>query len=186
MIEIFNKIIIDPTNPISFLVLIIGFVSSYLKPFIKSQDFFEKDIQLTLSEIKEKICKKHLSLLKDAIEIDSLSSLRGTPSDTKDLIDNYTTSLFKNVERTLELKKVLKKIRFIYNFLFFSTIIGLIVLVFNSIVKGIIEFDFNKYVTVTIVVFMIFLILGQIYGLFQLRRIEEKNKFFREEIFDSN
>lgn len=184
MAEIFNKIIIDPTNYISLLVLIIGLVSNYLKPFVKSQDFFEEDIGLILSEIKEKICKEYFSLLKTALDIDSLSSLRGTPSNTPDLINTYTALLFKSVERTLELKKVLRKVRTIYSFLFFSTIIGLIVLLFNSILKSIVEF--NVYVTIILMISMILLIFGQIYGLFLLRRIEGKNKFFKEEILGSN
>lgn len=186
MPEILNKIIIDPTNHISFVVLIIGFISNYLKPFIKSQDLFENDIQLILSEIKESICKEHALLLKATIDIDSSSALRGTPPNTPDLIGNYNTSLFKSIERTLKLKRLLKKVRSVYNFLFLSTIIGLIVLVFNLVSKNIMELNFNKYVIMTVTVLMTALFLGQIYGLFQLRKIEEKNKFFKEEILGSN
>ena len=184
MTEIFNKIIFDPTNYISMSVLIIGLVSNYLKPFIKSQDFFEEDIGLILSEIKEKTCKEYFSLLKTAIDIDSLSALRGTPSNTPDLINNYTVLLFKSVERTLELKRILRKVRAIYNFLFFSTTIGLIVLLSNSILKSIIKV--NKYITIILMISMILLILGQMYGMFLLRKIEGKNKFFKEEFLGSN
>ena len=177
---------IDLTNHISFVVLIIGFISNYLKPFIKSQDLFENDIQLILSEIKENICGEHALLLKAAIDIDSSSVLRGTPPNTPDLIGNYNALLFKSIERTLKLKRLLKKVRFIYNFLFFSTVTGLIVLVSNLISKNILEFNFNQYVIITIIALMTALFLGQIYGLFQLRKIEEKNKFFREEILGSS
>ena len=184
MIEIFNKIIIDLTNYSSLLVVIIGLVSNYLKPFIKSQDFFEKDIGLILSEIKEKTCKEHTSLLKNAIDIDSLPSLRGTPSNTSDLINNYTVLLFKSIERTFELKKILRKVRSIYKFLFYSTMIGLIVFLLNTVLTSIIEV--NKYITMILMILMILMIFGQIYGMFLLKGIEEKYKFFKEEFLGSS
>ena len=166
-------------------VLAVGLVLYHLKPFIKSQDIFEREIKLLLSKLREKVCTNYSLLLEKAMSATSLdvrdfSSLRGKPPDKPDIIDSHAKTLFKSIEKSLDLKKHLRKIRAIYSFLFISTIAGLIGLIFSLISYD----NITVYKNIISNIMLIFL-FGQIAGVIYIKNTERKIQFIEEEILDS-
>ncbi len=173
-------------------VLAVGFVSHYLKPFIKTQDVLEKEIKLLLSKLREKVCANYSLLLEKAMSEASLdvgkpSSLRGGPPDKPDIIDSHAQTLFKSIEKSLDLKKYLRKIRAVYRCLFISTILGLIGLILTFIIYGssIINDDSMALYKNIISCIMLIILIGQIAAVFFIRGIDGKIQFLEEEILDS-
>ena len=156
------------------IVLITGLSFSHLKIFIREKNVLEKDINLILSKIKEKICESYKSLLEASLDSNSFVPLRGDAQNKPDLINNHVNILFKNSERNFKLKKLLDKIKNIYTFLFLSKVISLIVLFVILIAQNIISF--NIYIEIGIISVMAILFIGQIYNAFSLRKVEEKVK----------
>ena len=176
-------VILSQHTTISLLTLCTGLVIRYFQPFIKNQEVFEKDIKLLLSKFKEKVCTEYNLTLENAVlqaslDASNLSSLRGSPPHKPDLIGNYTNILFNNIEKTSQLKRLLKKIRTIYNFLFISVVLAFIALAISLSVKN--NIIFNNYAGYV----MYILFFGQITSFVCIRYWGEQVKFFEEKVLE--
>ncbi len=172
---------------LSLIVLFLGLVSYYFKPFIKSQYNLEKDIKLLLSKCKEKVCTAYSLILEKAVlegslDKDITSSLRGSPPNKPDLIGNYVNVLFNNVEYVSLLKIYLKKVRLIYNILFYSSMVALVVFIYNLIIRNTSLkesiADIGEY-NLTLLL-MSCLCIGQIVSIICIRYLGNRVMYFEE------
>ena len=174
------------TNLLAFANLftgLFGLLLYHLKPFIKSQDRLEQDIELLLCKFKEKVCVEYIRILEKAVlkaslDESNLSSLRGSPPHKPDLVGNYTNIFFNSIERTFQLKSLLKTIKFTYNFLLFLVVTPFIIFFISLVFKNII--DFKKVIEVAIYL----LFFGQIASLLFIRYLGGRVNFFKEKVLE--